>query len=138
MIADNNLLAIDRIAKQRQYGFGSAAFDLTGVGTLYNIGADIANRGRLQQMHAATQSNPAFSSLVREYSESTDRSLTGRALYLAGALAVGFGYHKFGGITMILTAATFFLGRAGFNSIEKTSIQEMLANLKATQQEKKV
>ncbi|HSX11365.1 MAG TPA: hypothetical protein VLF94_06605 [Chlamydiales bacterium] len=125
MIVKEDVLAFREIAKQREYTLGCALSDLTGVGTLYSLGADWANSGRLTAMNSTTKKVPPFNKLVKEYLTSTNCSLASKVGYLSSLAAAAAGFTA--GVVGVASLATLFLMRAGYNSVSHASIEHRLA-----------
>jgi hypothetical protein len=127
MNTNKDLIALKRIAEQRDYGALSAIMDLSGVGALYHMGADQAQIDRLSKI--SDIKDPVFNGYVQEYSTSAKRSLAARAGYLtsgavtaAGACVESGWVLSLGAIGMAIFAALFML-RAGFNESDRETFQ---------------
>lgn len=144
MIVKEDLQAFKQIARQSQYTLGTALSDLTGVGTLYSLGADYANKTRLEKMDASTKQIPLFNGLVKEYLTSSNYSFASKIAYLSSLAATGSGYLM--GAKLLLTAgltgsaglATLFMVRAGYNSADQTTVEQQLASAGISEKEKTV
>jgi|SRR5690606_9564342 len=129
MNVSKDLNALKIIAEQRDYGMPSALADISGVGTLYYIGADKAQIDRLSKISAIK--DPILSKHVQQYLTSAQRSLAARAGYLTSASVAATGacieslwLMSLGGIAAALLAA-LFMARAGLNSADREVFEEI-------------
>jgi hypothetical protein len=116
-----------------KYSFGSAILDMSGIGTLYQVGADFADLSRTSLVFEWMQQNNNFAKGSLQYTaaktaelvqaELSDRqlSLASKVFYL-GALATLFASPN-NPISMAgcITSGAYFLLKAGFNATERMS-----------------
>lgn len=129
MHVNKDLNALKTIAEDRHYGASSAVADISGLGALYHIGADVAHIDRLSKI--SDVKNPIFQSYVQEYLTSAKRSLAGRAGYLTSGAVTTLGacvesslLLSLGAIGMALFAA-LFMTRAGLNESDQEVLQHV-------------
>jgi hypothetical protein len=129
MKVSKDLNALKDIAEQRDYGMPSALVDLSGVGTLYYMGADKAQIDRLSKI--SDIKDPILNKHVQEYLTSAQRSLAARAGYLTSASVAATGacieslwLMGLGGIAAALFAA-LFTARAGLNNVDREVLEEI-------------
>ena len=128
MELNSEIKVLSEIARMRDYSLGNAISDATGLGTLYSIGSDMANRARLQTM---IKENSAFNGLVQEYLTSSNRSLAGKVAYVGSLTAAGIGWSQ--GIQMLFrsglagmgTMLTIFMLRVGYNAGDRGAFEEL-------------
>lgn len=128
MTVNGDLRALSIIAKQREYGMSEVVLDVSGVGTLYHLGQDFANKERLERIDSK---NLHVNSVVKEYLQSTHRSLANRLTYLGSLGLMGIGglngiewLFSTGLVGMSVTMALFMI-RAGINAADTSAIEEI-------------